>query len=71
MDEIPVPRNTTPEPLLTIEEIRERLKPYYAEKLAGTYEDRWRKALSSKIACFEQLLEAQKASGNEELELIG
>lgn len=69
MDEILEPEDTVPEPLITIEEIRERLKPYYAKKFAGTPEERVRAAISAKIAWFEYLL--QTRGNNEELELIG
>ena len=71
MDEIPEPYDTTLEIHLTIGEIRERLRFYYAEKFPGTYADRRQADLVRTIAWLTQLLKALEASDNEGFELIG
>lgn len=71
MDELAMLASDIPEPPMTIEEIREKLKPYYEEKFAGSSEDRKRKQRQATILWYEQLLAEQKLCGNIGYELIG
>ncbi|MDB5259153.1 MAG: hypothetical protein JWO73_361 [Candidatus Taylorbacteria bacterium] len=71
MDEFAMLASDIPEPPMTIEEIREKLKPYYAEKFAGSTEDRKREQRQATILWYGQLLAEQNRRGDIGYELIG